>query len=140
MQKRITSILLLLFISLTLNAQSNDTTTKHDNIDVLMQHCYDNGLFNGTIMVTQNGETIYKNALGFADKAANRALTNETAFYLASVSKQFTTMAVMILKEQSKLDYADALSKYFPEFPEYADTVTIKHLMTHTSGIPDHLI
>lgn len=138
MQKCITSIFLLLFISLTLNAQSNDTTTKHDNIDVLIQHCYDNGLFNGAIMVTQNGETIYKNALGFADKAANRALTNETAFYLASVSKQFTTMAVMILKEQGKLDYADALSKYFPQYPDYADTVTIKHLMTHTSGVPDH--
>ncbi len=138
MQKRITSFLLLLFISLTLNAQSNDATTKHDNIDALMQHCYDNGLFNGTIMVTQNGETIYKNAFGFADKAANRALTNESAFYLCSVSKQFTTMAVMILKEQGKLDYDDTLSKYFPQYPDYADTVTIKHLMTHTSGVPDH--
>ena len=138
MKKCITSFLLLLFISFTLNAQSNNATSKHESIDILMQHCYDNGLFNGTIMVTQNGEVIYKNALGFADKATDRGLTNESAFYLCSVSKQFTTMAVMILKEQGKLDYTDTLSKYFSEFPSYADTVTIKHLMTHTSGIPDH--
>lgn len=103
-----------------------------------MQHCYDYEIFNGTILVTQNGKKVYSNALGYADKNNNRKLNKTTSVYLASVSKQFTTMAVMILKEKGKLSYNDPLSKFYPEFPEYASTVTIRHLMNHTSGIPDH--
>jgi CubicO group peptidase (beta-lactamase class C family) len=115
-----------------------DTITEASKIDKLMQYSYENGIFNGAILVSQNGETIYKNALGYADKDNDRKLNKSSVFYLASVSKQFTTMAIMILKEQKKLSYDDKLSKYFPEFPDYANTVTIEHLMTHTSGIADH--
>ena len=102
-----------------------------------MQYSYEKGMFNGGILVSQDGKVIYKNALGYADKENDRKLNEASVFYLASVSKQFTTMAIMILKEQKKLSYDDKLSKYFPEFPAYANTVTIKHLMTHTSGIAD---
>ncbi|GJM31510.1 MAG: penicillin-binding protein 4* [Saprospiraceae bacterium] len=103
-----------------------------------MTYCHENGLFNGTILVDEQGQVIYDKAWGYADFQSKKPLTNDAAFYLASVSKQFTTMAVMMLKEQGKLSYDDPLSKYFPEFPPYANTVTIRHMMTHTSGIPDH--
>lgn len=135
-------IFILLFLAtnslLSQTSAQPDAKTEISEIDKLMQYSYENGMFNGDIMVTQNGQSIYKNALGYADKNSGRKLNTSTVFYLASVSKQFTTMAVMILKEQNKLSYDDQLSKYFPEFPAYADSVSIKQLMTHTSGIPDH--
>ena len=95
-------------------------------------------MFNGTVLVSKGDEVIYRKAFGFADLETNKELVPESSFYLASVSKQFTTMAVMILKEQGKLSYDDKLSQYFPDFPSYADSISIEHMMTHTSGIPDH--
>ena len=112
--------------------------TKISKIDSLMRFCYENGAFNGTILVVENGEMIYHNALGFANLHSGEPLKNNSAFYLGSVSKQFTAMAIMILKEQNKLSYSDKFVKYFPEFPEYTNQITIKHLLTHTSGLTDY--
>ena len=112
--------------------------SKTEQLQSLMDHCDQNGLFNGSILVADKGKVIFRDAFGYSDKENEEMLTSESAFYLASVSKQFTTMAIMILKEQGKLTYDDPLSKYFPEFPPYADHVLIRHMMTHTSGIPDH--
>lgn len=140
--KKVQPIFMTLFLIINpLLSQSvpiSDPGTDAERIDKLMQYSYENGIFNGAILVSQDGEPIYKNALGYADKDGNRKLNKASVFYLASVSKQFTAMAIMILKEQKKLSYDDKLSKYFPEFPDYADTVTVEQLMTHTSGIADH--
>ena len=140
--KKVQPIFMMLFLIISsLLSQSgpiSDPESDPESIDKLMQYSYENGIFNGAILVTQDGEPIYKNALGYADKDGNRKLNKASVFYLASVAKQFTAMAIMILKEQKKLSYDDKLSKYFPEFPEYADTVTVEQLMTHTSGIADH--
>jgi CubicO group peptidase (beta-lactamase class C family) len=111
--------------------------SKIEKIDALMKHCYENGLFNGSIIVTEHGSIYYSNNFGFADKKNDQHLTGASQFYLASVSKQFTSMAIMILKEQGRLSFQDKLSKFFPDFPAYAKKVTIEHLMTHTSGIAD---
>lgn len=138
------ALVLLMMLFGATNAMFSQSSTTVDNlsetrkIDSLMQYSYENGIFNGAVLVSKDGKAIYKNALGYADKDNNRKLNKASVFYLASVSKQFTTMAIMLLKEQKKLSYDDTLSKYFPEFPEYANTVTIKQLMTHTSGIADH--
>lgn len=135
-------IFMMLFgITTSMLSQSSTTVepiTEAAKIDKLMRYSYENGIFNGSVLVSQDGKSIYNDALGYADKDNDRKLNKTSVFYLASVSKQFTTMAIMILKEQKKLSYDDKLSKYFPEFPDYANTVSIKHLMTHTSGIADH--
>ena len=136
--KYLFSLLIAFILVLPTTAQSNGSSEKVEAIDQLMQHCYDYGIFNGTILVTQEGKEIYSNALGYADKNKGRQLNKTTSVYLASVSKQFTTMAIMILKEQNKLSYDNVLADYFPEFPEYAKSVTIRQMMQHTSGIPDH--
>ena len=112
--------------------------SKTEEIDRLMQHCADNDMFNGTIIVSENGNVIYRKGLGVANRETKEELTPKSAFYLASVAKQFTAMAIMILKEQGKLEYNDKLSTYFPGFKPYAETVTIRQLMNHTSGIADH--
>lgn len=141
MKKALVIFMMLFWVTSSMLSQPStivDINTDTAKIDSLMQYSYENGMFNGAILVSQDGKPIYKDALGYADKDNDRKLNKASVFYLASVSKQFTTMAIMILKEQQKLSYDDKLSKYFPEFPDYANTVTIKHLMTHTSGIADH--
>ncbi|MFC2084690.1 serine hydrolase [Bacteroidota bacterium] len=127
---------LFLLFSFCLEGYAQDDL--RDRIDGFVTQFYEKGLFNGSVLIAVDGNVVYKNALGFADFETGQQLETNSAFYLASVSKQLTCLAVMILKEQDKLNYNDKLSDFFPEFPPYADTVTVKHLMTHTSGIPDH--
>ena len=108
-------------------------------IDELMRLLAQRGQFNGSILVAEHGRVIYQRAFGKADLKRNLVLTPDTPVYLASLTKQFTAMAVMILAEQHRLSYDDPLSKYFPEFPAYAQQITIRHLLNHTSGIPDYV-
>jgi CubicO group peptidase (beta-lactamase class C family) len=114
------------------------TESKQDKFDAYLKYCYSNHMFNGTILIIEQGDIIYENSFGLADFKTKRELTNSSAFYLASVSKQFTSMAVLILKEQGKLALDDPIQKYFPDYPDFAQNVTIRHLLTHTSGIHDH--
>jgi len=107
-------------------------------LDSIVDNCYQNGEFNGTILVSRNKKVVYRKAFGYANLETKEKLIPESVFYLASVSKQFTAMSIMILSERNKLTYSDKLSKYFPEFPSYANAITIRHLLTHTSGVPDH--
>ena len=126
-------IILIFFISC-----SDQTASQSKQIDIFVSECFKMGLFNGTVLVASNDQVIYKGAFGFRDLETREPLTTGSAFYLASVSKQFTTMAIMMLKERGILTYDDTLDKFFPAFPDYAKSITIRHLMTHTSAIPDH--
>jgi CubicO group peptidase (beta-lactamase class C family) len=128
----------LIIIALSFTQCIGENQIKADQIETLANKGYQLGLFNGTVLVVSHGELIYKSAFGYQDLETNTPLKITSAFYLASVSKQFTTMAIMILKEQGKLSYDDTLDKFFPQFPDYAKEVTILHMMTHTSGLPDH--
>ena len=97
------------------------------------------GQFSGSILVAEQGRIIYERGFGKADIKHNLVFTPDTPVYLASLTKQFTAMAVMMLAEQHKLSYGDPLSKYFPEFPSYAQKINIRNLLNHTSGIPDYV-
>ncbi|HTB26209.1 MAG TPA: serine hydrolase domain-containing protein [Puia sp.] len=112
---------------------------RKERISELMTALYKRGDFNGTILMAEEGKIYYDTALGFSNLITKEPLSDSSSFYLASVSKQFTAMAIMILKEQNKLSYDDTLTKYFPEFPAYANKITIRHLLTHTSGLTDYL-
>jgi CubicO group peptidase (beta-lactamase class C family) len=73
-----------------------------------------------------------------ADIETKTPCTPETNFRLASVSKQFTATAIMLLVDRGKLKLGDSLNKFFPGFPKYGDKITVKQLLTHTSGLPDY--
>jgi CubicO group peptidase (beta-lactamase class C family) len=90
--------------------------------------------------IVQNGKVIFEKAYGMADIDNNRPLTAETKFNIASVSKQFTCMAIMLLQEQGKLNIGDEIHKYLPELPDYKEPVTIKQLMNHTSGVMEYFV
>jgi len=87
--------------------------------------------------VIKNGEFVHIRGYGVADLRTGKKITPDTKFQLASVSKQFTAMAVMMLEEESKLSYDDKISIYFDNTPRQWKRITIKHLLTHTSGLPD---
>ena len=92
--------------------------------------------FNGNVLVAEKGKIIYQDALGYADYNIKRMLDNNSVFELASLSKQFTAMGIMICKEKGLLNYDDKVIKFFPLFP-YAN-ISIRHLLTHTSGLPGY--
>ena len=93
--------------------------------------------YNGAWLYAENGEIVSKGALGFRDPENTLPITEDTIFQLASVSKQFTATAVMLVMRQGLLSLEDPITKYFPELTSY-EGVTIRQLLTHTSGIPDY--
>jgi CubicO group peptidase (beta-lactamase class C family) len=90
------------------------------------------------VIVLKNGDAIYKKAVGHADVDAKVPNTPATNFRLASVTKQLTAAAILLLVDDGKLSLDTRLVDAFPGFPEYGKGITIRHLLTHTSGLPDY--
>jgi CubicO group peptidase (beta-lactamase class C family) len=86
------------------------------------------------------GEVVWAGARGLADLATGRALTPSTTLDVASVSKQFTATAVLLLAQEGRLALDDPLSRWVPGLPAWSNEVTLDHLMHHTSAIPDYLL
>lgn len=112
-----------------------EATRKTYRIDTLFQSMHRRG-FNGAVLMAQHGHILYQKAFGYADFGKKTPLTTRTAFQLASVSKQFTAMAVMMLKQRGKLSYEDSVQRFYPAFP-YAG-ITVRQLLTHRSGLPNY--
>lgn len=83
----------------------------------------------------ENGEIVSNKFIGLANFEKNVSLDPNTSFCLGSISRQFTAMGIMILKEQNKLNYSDNLGQIFPELPRYLHRITIKSLLQHTFGL-----
>jgi len=90
------------------------------------------------VLVVKDGRTVFERGFGVADLRALRPVGRRTNFRLASVSKQFTAAAVMLLVREGQLGYETGLRDIFPDFPEYGRAVTVRHLLNHTSGLPDY--
>jgi len=91
-----------------------------------------------SVMVIHNGKPIFAKGFGLADLEKKTPCTTNTNFRLASVTKQFTAMALLILVERGKLSLDDRLTDFFPEFPAYGKQITVRHLLAHTSGLLDY--
>jgi len=89
----------------------------------------------GAVLVITHGKVLYSEAFGKADVKAGRDISLATNFRLASVTKQFTAMAVMMLAERGKLSLDQTLCAFFPDFAPVGKTITVRHLLTHTSGL-----
>src|SRR6185295_11213784 len=104
-------------------------------IDSVITALHGRGQFNGAIVVAVDGKPIYRSSFG--ETLTNQKITPTTQSDIASLSKAFTAMIIMILAEQGKLAYDDPITKYLPELSKFSNGITIRHLLTHTSGIPD---
>lgn len=89
-------------------------------------------------LLVRDGKVEYRKAFGLADMDARTPITPDTQFLLASITKQFAAMAIMILAERGKLQFDDPLAKFCPEFPAYARTITIRNLLNHTAGLTQY--
>lgn len=118
----------------TVMAQPN--AQKLATLDSSLTLLYQRGMLNGTFLVAKEGKVVYKKVFGTVAAHSTQPLTTESSFNLASVSKQFTSMMIMMLKEQGKLNYDDKLRQYVPDFPY--DSISIRHLLNHTHGLPEY--
>ncbi|WP_109098855.1 serine hydrolase [Aquimarina sp. AU58] len=91
----------------------------------------------GSIMVVKNNKTIFSKAYGLASIEYNVTNSTNTLFNIGSISKQFTAMGIVLLEEQNKLSFEDDVRKHLPELPDFGETITIRHLLHHTSGLRD---
>ena len=98
---------------------------------------FDDDVPGAAVIVVRDGEVVYKAAYGLADLRKKRPVTTDTAFHLASTSKQMTALAVLLLVEEGKLDLDEPVARHLPELRGWAGEVTPRHLLQHTSGIPD---
>lgn len=90
----------------------------------------------GVFLISQKGKTIYEKAFGKANLELSVDMTSDNVFQIGSMTKQFTAISILILESQGKLKVSDAISKYIPDYPA-GNSITIHHLLTHTSGIKD---
>jgi CubicO group peptidase (beta-lactamase class C family) len=128
--KFMTVIIFLLFVPFTFGQNGIQI------IDSVITAAYNEGMLNGNVLIAEKGRIIYNRSFGFANETTKEKLNENSVFGLASVSKQFTAMAIVILKEQGKLNYDDKITKYLPELNTY-DNITIRNMLNHTCGLPD---
>lgn len=114
---------------------SAETTSQIDSLFTIFDHPNAPG---ASVMVIHNGKPVFSKGYGLANLDTKTPCTTNTNFRLASVTKQFTAMAVMILAERKQLSLGEPLTAFFPEFPTYGDNITVRHLLTHTSGLMDY--
>ena len=105
-------------------------------LENLVREAYEKGLFNGAWLYAEHGEIISKGAVGFRDPEDKLPMQEDSIFDLASVSKQFTAAAIMLLARKGLVGLEDEITKYFPGLPYPG--VTVRQLLTHTGGVPDY--
>jgi CubicO group peptidase (beta-lactamase class C family) len=135
--KRLVAVCAVAFSMIVIPVGAGDPTAAE--IDAIFAD-YDSTTSPGCALgVIRGGELIYKRGYGMANLEYGIALSPRSVFRTASVGKQFTAMAIAILHQQGELSVDDPLSTFFPDFPDWADEVRIRHLVHHTSGIRDYL-
>jgi CubicO group peptidase (beta-lactamase class C family) len=115
---------------------SDDETAK--KVDAFLSQWDKKDMPGCAVGVVKDGKLVYKRGLGMANLDYDVPNTPTTLFNLASASKPFTAMSIALLAQQGKLSLDDDIRKYVPEIPKYDDTVTIRHLIHHTSGIREY--
>jgi CubicO group peptidase (beta-lactamase class C family) len=113
-----------------------DTKVVRNKLDSLLQYINKRHDFHGAILVAKNKKILYNSQVGFADFKNETRLNETSIFQLASVSKQFTAAAIMLLNERNQIKLTDTVNTYFPDFPY--EHVTIKNLLNHTAGLPKY--
>lgn len=128
-------ILLLISFILVSCGSNNNMEKKIDTIFVEFQNNLTPG---ASVAVIKNGEIIYQKGFGYGDLSSKIAIEPKSNFRLASITKQFTALSILLLEEEGKLSLEDKLIKFFPKFPAYGEKITIKNILQHTSGLLDY--
>ena len=130
-------VLSILLIPLALLGGCTVGATKVSDVDSILQ-AYQGAVPGASVLVLRDGEALVRKGYGLADLEKNVAATPATNYRLASVSKQFTAAAILLLVEDGKLSLDDPIRKWLPSLPAVADPITVRHLLTHSSGLIDY--
>jgi CubicO group peptidase (beta-lactamase class C family) len=130
------ALVFVLFLMTSGYARADSLTEKVDKLFASWDKPDTPGCALGII---QDGRLIYARGYGMANLEYNIPITPKSIFRIGSTSKQFTAMCMALLEEEGKLSLDDSLRKFLPQMPEYAEEITIRHLIHHTSGIRDYL-
>jgi CubicO group peptidase (beta-lactamase class C family) len=123
--------------NVTANTQPSDDESAK-KVDAFLSQWDKNDMPGGAVGVVKDGRLVYKRGFGMANLDYDVPNTPTTRFNLASVSKPFTAFSIALLAQQGKLSLDDDIRKYVPEMPKYDETVTIRHLIHHISGIREY--
>ena len=123
--------------STTTITEITDSTDQHPEWDAYFNKLVKENEFNGALLIAKKNTILYQNAYGIANKKTKENLSTQHRFQLASVSKQFTAAAIMLLVQDSLIDLQANVKKYIPEFPY--ENITIELLLTHRSGLPNYM-
>lgn len=107
-------------------------------VDSLLKEKYKPNSPGAVFLVAHNGNTIYEKAFGSANMELKTPMKSENVFGIGSITKQFTSVSILMLLEEGKLNLDDEITKYIPDYPTKEKTITIHHLLTHTSGIKNY--
>ncbi len=132
-------ILAVIFLCLTLAGCVNSRTPEQqlDNY-IQKEYCKYNSPSSAiSILIVDNGKIVYNKSYGYANIETLEKADSDTNYRLASVTKMFTAMCAMILKDRGLLDYDTKVSAILEDFPEYGKDITVRQLLTHTSGLRD---
>jgi len=118
-----------------ISAQTSDALGKQ--VDALFEPWNSPETPGASVAVVKDGKIIFKKGYGMANLEYGIPNTPSTVFHIASVSKQFTVFAILLLEKEGKLSLDDDIRKYIPEVPDFGSTITLRHLASHTSGMRD---
>jgi CubicO group peptidase (beta-lactamase class C family) len=107
-------------------------------IDAIFSRLADDGLYSGSVLIARQGEVLLNQGYGFADRKQKISNTPQTQYQIASLTKQFTAVSIMILQERGKVSISDPICDFIVDCPIQWREITIHHLLTHTSGIPNY--
>jgi CubicO group peptidase (beta-lactamase class C family) len=134
--RRILCFFSYLSVGLSLFGQDKQMGKK---LDQLLSAQFPPSQPGAAVLIAKQGQIIYKKAFGSADLQLKVPLNADMVFNIASITKQFTAVAILQLAEQGKISLQDSLQKFVPDFPSKGHTITIENLLTHTSGIKDYM-
>src|SRR5690349_2864112 len=128
----------LLTVSTVLAAQPGDVIVRGEvgaRVDSFLTRAAMHGL-SGSILVAQRGEVVLHKGYGLADRERDVSIGPNTPFFIGSLAKQFTATAILSLEADGKLELDDSLGAFFKNVPPDKRGVTLRHLLSHTSGLP----
>jgi CubicO group peptidase (beta-lactamase class C family) len=134
---RRTAVTITLLICAAFGAHAQVQTDRAKEIDAIFQEVNRPDSPGAATAVIEQGKLAYQKGYGSANLEYNIPIGPDTIFHVASVSKQFTAMAVVLLERDGKLSIDDDVHKYLPELPDYSQKITLRNLLQHTSGIRD---
>jgi CubicO group peptidase (beta-lactamase class C family) len=124
-------------VVLAILAHESSAQVPADRFQKVVQPYVDARMFSGSALVAKNGKILFSKSYGLADVEWRVPNSPTTRFNIASMTKQFTAASILLLEDRGRLKTDDLVKKYLPDAPPSWDKITIYHLLTHTSGIPD---